>query len=367
MRPTVPLLSIIVPVYQGGRTLRDCLEAIVASDLPRDVWELIIVDDASTDDTPLIAAAYADCIVRLPGRPHGPAYARNRGVEVSRGAITVFFDADVRPHSDALRRMVDVFVANPDVSAVFGAYDTRPTAPGLVSQYRNLLHHYVHARSAGEAETFWAGCGAVRRDAFIAAGMYDEWRFTRPQIEDVELGHRLRTLGLKILLRPDIEVSHMKQWTLPGVLAADFKDRGVPWTRLLIQLGTMTRATTLNLRTVEKVNTVLLWLAVGTALGGLVFSAPWAFWITLACFVFVILVNIPLYRFFKRERGLLFAVAVVPVHMMYYLNNGVAVIYGWLLHHLIGEPMPDPLTQAYSEVGVEMWPPVPTKGKSAPR
>jgi hypothetical protein len=72
-----------------------------------------------------------------------------------------------------------------------------------VSQYRNLLHHFVHSQSAGEAETFWGGCGAIRRDVFIEAGRYDEWSYPRPQIEDVELGHRVRSLGHRIILRPD--------------------------------------------------------------------------------------------------------------------------------------------------------------------
>ena len=123
------------------------------------------MDDASTDATALIAAEFADAVVRLPDRPRGPAYARNRGVEVARGDIVVFVDADVCVHTDTLRRFTAVFANEPDVSAVFGAYDTQPEAPQLVSQYRNLLHHFVHSQSAGEAETFWAGCGAIRRDS----------------------------------------------------------------------------------------------------------------------------------------------------------------------------------------------------------
>lgn len=364
MKPTVPLLSVIVPVHRGGAMLAECLRALAASDLPRELWELIIVDDASTDDTMLIASAYADCVVRLPGQPHGPAYARNRGVEVSRGDIIAFFDSDVRPRPDALRRMIDVMLNHPDVSAVFGSYDTHPTAPGFVSQYRNLLHHYVHTRSAGPAETFWAGCGAIRRDAFIAAGTYDEWRYTRPQIEDVELGHRMRALGYRIVLHPEIQGSHMKRWRFRDVIKADFNDRGVPWTRLLIRHGTMTRTTTLNLANVEKLNTILLWVAV--VLLGVAAVTRSSAWVGRAGAVLLVVIalNLPLYAFFRRERGFLFALGVIPLHMLYYLNNGLAVIYGALLHHVIGEPAPDALTQAYAEVGVEMWPPVPSKGRS---
>ena len=62
-----------------------------------------------------------------------------------------------------------------------------------------------------------------------------------------------------------------------------------------------------------------------------------------------------------RTRGVLFAIAVLPLHTLYYLNNGFAVLYGWALHHLFGDPMPDATTQAYAEVGLDMWPPVPSK------
>ncbi len=123
-------------------------------------------------------------------------------------------------------RFTSVFTNEPDVSAVFGAYDTQPEAPQLVSQYRNLLHHFVHSQSAGEAETFWGGCGAIRREVFLEAGRYDEWSYPRPQIEDVELGHRVRALGHRILLRPEIQCTHLKRWTLRGC-----RDRRLPRSR----------------------------------------------------------------------------------------------------------------------------------------
>ena len=152
-------LSVIVPVHQASSILADTLDALASSDFPRERWELIVVDDASTDDSSLIGARYADTIVRLPGRPKGPAYARNRGFEVARGEIVVFIDSDVRVHPDTLSGFAECFEREPEVAAVFGSYDDDPPAPGIVSQYRNLLHHYVHQQSAGDAETFWAGCG----------------------------------------------------------------------------------------------------------------------------------------------------------------------------------------------------------------
>ena len=362
-RPDRPYLSVIVPVHNGHATLPKSLEALAASDLPRWYWELIVVDDASTDDSSLIAARYADTVVRLPGKPHGPAYARNRGFEVSRGENILFVDADVCVHPDTLRRFVYVFYSEPEVSAVFGSYDDSPPAGGWISQYRNLLHHWVHQQNPGEAETFWAGLGGIRRAAFVEAGMYDEWHFPRPQVEDIELGHRIRALGRRIVLRPEIQGTHLKHWTLGNVITTDMNDRGVPWMRLLIQQGEAVRARTLNLRTVEKINTALVWLAVAFSATALVRRSEAWLWGVLLCVLLVLLFSSRLYGFFLRRRGLLFLLVAIPLHLMYYLLNGISAGVGWLLHELFGEPRPDPAVEAFAEVGVKMWPPVPSKRK----
>jgi cellulose synthase/poly-beta-1,6-N-acetylglucosamine synthase-like glycosyltransferase len=358
-----PILSVIMPAHNAAGMLPRSLGALRNSDLPRDRWELIVVDDGSSDETSLIAARYADTVVTLPGRPNGPAYARNRGFEVSRGDIVVFIDADSVARADTLSRFATLFETEADLGAAFGSYDDRPPAPGLMSQYRNLIHHHVHQRNAGEVETFWAGTGAVRREVFAEAGMYDEWHYARPQIEDIELGGRIRGLGRRIVLDPAIQVTHLKRWTLRGVIRTDLRDRGIPWARLLMHRGTMLSTGSLNLRWTEKLNTILVWTAAVLAI-----AAPFArsflpLWVAAGCITFVLVMNMPLWVFFARVRGPLFAVLVMPAHLMYYLLNGISFGVGLLLQHLIGPPLPDPTTSAYEEVGVKRWPPVPTKNR----
>src|SRR6266566_2166501 len=99
-------LSVIVPVRDGPATLASALTAILASDLARDDYELIVVDDASSDGSPEVAARYADMVVRLTGRKSGPAYARNRGGELAQGEFLAFVDADALIRPDTLTRMV---------------------------------------------------------------------------------------------------------------------------------------------------------------------------------------------------------------------------------------------------------------------
>jgi GT2 family glycosyltransferase len=340
------------------------LSALLRSDVARDQWELIVVDDASSDDTACVAAQYADTVVRLPVRPSGPAFARNRGFEASRGDIVVFVDADVCVHSGTLRRILQVMDEDRGIGALFGSYDSSPAHRSVVSEFRNLLHHYVHHRDAGEAETFWAGCGAIRADVFRQVGMFDEWHYPRPQIEDIELGRRMRQHGHRIVLRPEIQGTHLKRWTLKDVMLTDFKHRGVPWTQLLLQEGPNASAKMLNLRMSEKVCTGLAglgWLAVGTAIvTANVIPLLLLFVIgTIQAFL-----NRDFYRFIARERGFWTAVAVQPLHLLFYATNVLSATFGWLLHNLLGEPQAPISVVAGVGMNIRVWPPPPSRPNS---
>jgi hypothetical protein len=155
-----------------------------------------------------------------------------------------------------------------------GSYDATPSDPGFFSQYMNLRHHYTHHRAERTNATFWAGCGAVRRDAFLAVGGFDAQRFPRPQIEDIELGYRLRALGTT-RLDPEIQVTHLKRWTLRGTVYTDIVERGVPWTELMLERGGVPND--LNLRTSQRVAAALAPFAlvcVGLAPGALLVGRP---------------------------------------------------------------------------------------------
>ncbi len=360
----LPFCSVIMPARNGSAMLPITLGALRASDLPPEGWELIVVDDGSTDDTATVAARYADTVVRIPGRNFGPAYARNRGFEVSQGEVVMFIDADVVVRPDTVRRFAEVLAAEPDVGAVFGSYDDTPHEPGFFSQYRNLLHHYVHQKHPGDSETFWAGAGAVRRAVFEEVGMYDEWHYSRPQIEDIEMGGRIRNLGYRILLQPEIQVKHLKRWTFSGVVRTDLADRGIPWTRLLAQRGDSLTTGTLNLKVSEKINTVLAWVGLLSLLSAAVFRSTALLGVGLLCPLIVLLMNLPLLGFFARVRGVFFVARVIPVHLLYYLLNGISFGLGMMIHQLVGAPRPHPTIDAFSEVGVKRWPPVPTRNRS---
>jgi glycosyltransferase involved in cell wall biosynthesis len=316
-----PSLSVVMPVRDGAHFLPASLGALFASDLPGSRWELIVVDDGSHDGSAAVAASHGATVPRPEPTPRGAGHARNRGARIARGDYLLFVDADVCVHPDVLRRVTEIFECERDVSAVFGAYDLAPAAPGLVTQYRNLLHRYVHERDAGEAVTFWAGCGAVRAEVFARTGGFDE---TQRTLEDVELGYRMVALGYRLVLRPEIQGRHLKRWTLGKMVKTDVWDRGVPWLRLLRRQAAPPRST-LNLRTSEKVATTLVGGAV-LALAALAWTGQRR-WLILAALAGAgtLATNAPMLAWFARQRGWGFALRVVPLRFLYYGLNLVSV------------------------------------------
>src|SRR5690606_34908923 len=134
--------------------------------------------------------------------------------------VLVFVDADVVVHGDALARMAAPFDREPALHALFGSYDDDPRCSDIPSRYKNLLHHYVHQHGRPLASSFWAGCGAVKRTAFVAMSGFDE-RYERPSVEDIELGLRLFRAGMAIRLCPEIQATHLKHWTLMNLWRTD--------------------------------------------------------------------------------------------------------------------------------------------------
>jgi GT2 family glycosyltransferase len=321
-------LSIIVPVYNSPQALRECLAALIASS-PHGA-EIIVVDDASTDDTPTAAAQMGVRVLRL-AQNMGPAAARNYGARDARGDILLFVDADVVVAPGAVSRIIKVLEERPELAAVFGSYDAQPRAKGIVSQYRNLLHHFVHQHGNSEASTFWAGCGAIRRSVFQELGGFDEKRFPRC-IEDIELGYRLRRAGHRILLDKGLQGTHLKRWTLRSVIRTDIRCRAVPWSRLMLE--SKNAPDDLNVKGEQRLSAALAGLAcllpplAVFRLDLLAFAA--------ASLLGMVALNRELFAFFFRQRGLFFAAICIPLQLLYYLYSGLSYLYVWIGFQLRG-------------------------------
>jgi GT2 family glycosyltransferase len=248
-------ISIVIPAHNAGNDLRQCLESLQRSEVQP--AECIVVDDGSTDGSAQLAAQYGAKVLSTKGR-YGPARARNIGGRAAEGDIVLFLDADVCVHPDTIGRVIAEFESDSDLDAVMGSYDQLPSATNFVSRYRNLMHCYVHQSSNREATTFWSGCGAIRRQAFLDAGGFDDEHYHAPAIEDVELGYRLTKANRKLALSPGIQVKHLKRWSLRDMIETDFFRRAIPWSELTLRAGRMPND--LNLRISQRISVVLAFL-----------------------------------------------------------------------------------------------------------
>jgi glycosyltransferase involved in cell wall biosynthesis len=327
MIPTAdPTVSVIIPVHNGGAFFRTCLSKL-AQAVPRPM-EIIVVADGESDGSWRLAKEFGAKLIRIP-ESGGPARARNLGAQAAKGDILFFVDADVAVCPEAVAYAISVFKNNPYLAAFIGSYDDAPGDPDFLSQYRNLLHHYVHQTGNEEASTFWGACGVIRREIFLQMGGFNE-NYREPSIEDIELGYRLKQAGYNIRLCKTLQVKHLKRWKPMGMVKADFFYRALPWTELIWRDRKLNND--LNLQVSNRISVVLTYAVLLAVLG-----TCWS----LSCLLLagllaipLVAINAPLYQFFHRKHGIVFALKTIPWHWLFYFYSGLAFAIGTGRHLL---------------------------------
>ncbi len=202
----------VVPTFQRRESLQRLLDALAAQTYPHADFEVLVVDDGSTDGTrEWLATLRTTYRVRPLAQAHGgPGKARNLGVAEAAGSIVVFFDDDVIPAPDAIAQHVDAHREKPDtvvIGPMLPPDDSRRPA-WIRWEEARLLEQY-RAMTAGEYECtprqFFTANASIERQRFRDAGGFDA-AFARA--EDVELGYRLRDLGAHFAFEPRARVTH---------------------------------------------------------------------------------------------------------------------------------------------------------------
>jgi glycosyltransferase involved in cell wall biosynthesis len=313
-----PTISVIIPVYNAAATLRQCLNAVFASDYSH--FEVIVVDDASDDDSPGILKQFPCKMVRLPEN-RGAAHARNRGAEVAAGEILLFTDADMTIEGDTIRLVAESFRDQPEVSAIFGSYRKTTGPTNFFSIYKNLVHHYTHQKSREDAATFWTGLGGMRTEVFRANGGFDE---AYRSLEDMELGYRLFQSGHRTGLLKHIQATHCKRYSFVGVIKSDVLNRAIPWTKIMLSKRIARSDLNTKIHNVASVPVAFLLL--------LGIPVLWLWPMSRYCFVALgglfLILNHDFYRFVLREKGVVFLVKAIGMNWLGYLYSGIGLVIG---------------------------------------
>ena len=214
------MISVIIPAKNAARTLGLCLQAVLQQEgmlLDQD-YEVIVVDDGSTDGTAQIAQEYKVTVIRQ--STMGPAAARNSGARISKGTILAFTDADCAPSSTWLMDLTRPF-QNPDVMGVKGVYGTHQTA--LVARFVQIEYEYKYARMRNQAAIDFIDTNnaAYRKEVFIQNGGFNE-SFRVPSVEDQEFSFRLARKGYRLVFEPSAVVYHYHDRNLSEYLHRKF-------------------------------------------------------------------------------------------------------------------------------------------------
>jgi glycosyltransferase involved in cell wall biosynthesis len=312
-----PLVSVIIPVFNGASCLDACLAAVQAS--AYQPFEVILIDDGSTDATATLLGGSGYTLLRN-SENLGPALSRTIAARASRGDILFFLDADILMPPDALSRMVIRFQADPGLAAQFCMYQPETLPANFFSRYKNYLHHYTHQHAEEQAVTFCAGFGAVRREVFFGLGGFSPGQ---RYLEDIEFGYRMHQAGHRILLNKAVQFTHMKHYSFCGLLKSDLFGRAIPWTRLMLEKRIF--RSDLNTRYSNLLSVAMAFL-IPTLL---ILRMPG--WAILAA-AGLLLLNRDFFAFVRAQAGLVFALKTVLMQGFAYLYSGIGLIIGIFLH-----------------------------------
>ena len=319
-------VTVVMPAVRDDAAFREAIAAIRRCDPAPD--QLVIACPGS--DAAVIAAAKQAGAEIVPLPPGGPAMARNAAVTRATSDVVLFIDSDVAVHADVIARTKEV-LSDPSIAAAVGVYDDDPPAPNFVSQYKNLLQRFVHLQARADGQTFWGACGAIRRDVFDAVGGFDE-RFTKPSVEDIELGYRVKAAGHRILFSPLLEITHLKRWTATSLLKSDIFRRAIPWTWLLVRESGI--EPDLNVTVASRVTSILALTTVVALVGAIKWRALLI--VAAGALGLFVMMERKLARFFAARRGVWFAARGLAWHLLYYLYSVAAFGAGMITYPIWG-------------------------------
>lgn len=222
------MLSVSIATFNSAQTLRYTLSSIFSNDRPKDLFEVLIADGGSTDDTSTIAREYP---VRFLSRPNtSVGFRRNLSIKESKGEIICFTDSDIVVPREWLKKIHDYFQRHPKVDGVGGPLFPPSTSQNEIQKYTGELYfedqacpkNITRINTLEYATLLPTANSALRKEALISVGLFPESSLLGTI--DMPLMWKLVSRGNRLMFLPDLEVVHLGFPTgLMGVVRQQFK------------------------------------------------------------------------------------------------------------------------------------------------
>ncbi len=316
-------ISVVIPNYNGGRTIRLCLESIYSSTYKN--FEVIVVDDDSTDNSREIIREFDCKLVRL-NENKGPSYARNVGGKTARGDIFLFADSDVCLPKDTFKMINDTFNMENDISAIVGMPDKFCKFKNIASQHFNLRVHFNYLKMPQYISILYGSICAVTKEAFFNVNGFNT-ELKKAGVEDNDLGYRLIERGYKIRLNKNIQINHYKYISFLKLLRSDFL-RSSERVKLMLRKRKFTeilRQKKFISTPISQIYSAICIPLIFLSLIGLFYSAYSSFFVLFLLLLFYFF-NKDYLFFLKKEQGGLFSLIIYLLLLadMVIVNLGIA-------------------------------------------
>lgn len=321
-----PLISVIIPNFNGAASIGACLESVFSSDYPD--FEVIVVDDHSDDGSADIIRQFPCLLITLE-KHCGAAAARNAGAAKSNGQILFFTDADCVLTRPCLRETYHTLLSEGPETIVGGTYLRRSYDNRFFSRFQSVFINYSETKHLSHPDYIATHAMGIFTNTFInSCGFRENWF---PILEDVEYSHRLRSQGYRLVMNPRILVQHIFNYSLKNSMTNAIKKSSY-WTAysiankdLLSDSGTASRELKTN---VSLFYLTLLTVAALVLTGHIVLFALSSLLISIN-----VLINRHLFKAFYDTYGMRFSVLCVAYYMWIYpLPVGLGGLIGITRH-----------------------------------
>ena len=315
-------VSIIVPCYNSSKTIAQCLNALRAS-IYKD-YELIIVDDHSSDDTAAIAAQFTDKIISLKENK-GSGQARKTGLLSSQADITCFIDSDIMIKPDTLSIIINYMEKHPEVDAVTGLLSKEHPNKNFFSQYKNLYMNYTFNLLPEKVAFLFGSVYAIKKKTTDASQGFLRYA------PDTEHGQTLLGQRKTIAFLKNLEVVHLKKYTFFSLIKNDF---WVPfsWARIFVRFRGWQQLGRNKTGFAHAPQRQLASIIITSILASFVIAGHFiAALNVLSCILLIIwlFLNTPFFLFLFKERGIRFLLSSIILTFIDQIIMAVGIIAGF--------------------------------------